>query len=66
MPTIEVSHLKKVYGSGAASTIALLDVSFTVAAGEFVTITGSSGSGESTLLHLFGFLGRPADGDDRF
>ena len=37
-------------------------VSLTVAASEFVTITGPSGSGKSTLLNLIGSLDRPDDG----
>jgi lipoprotein-releasing system ATP-binding protein len=39
------------------------DISLTVTEGEFVAITGPSGSGKSSLLYLLGLLDLPTEGD---
>ena len=62
MDILRVDHLTKTYGTGDAAVRALDDVSFSVAAGEFVAIIGSSGSGKSTLLHMIGGVDRPTSG----
>lgn len=62
MDILTVEHLTKVYGQGEAATVALDDVSLSIAEGEFVAIVGSSGSGKSTLLHLMGGVDRPTSG----
>ena len=45
MEILRCEHLSKIYGSGDTSVRALDDVSFSVEAGEFVSIVGPSGSG---------------------
>ena len=62
MDILQVEHLTKTYGSGDTAVTGLDDVSFSVAAGEFVAIIGSSGSGKSTLLHMMGGVDRPTSG----
>ena len=62
MDILRVDHLTKTYGTGDTAVRALDDVSFSVAAGEFVAIIGSSGSGKSTLLYMIGGVDRPTSG----
>jgi len=60
--SIQVVDLVKRYGNGPEATLALGGVSFSVRRGEFVTISGPSVSGKSTLLNQIGALDRPTSG----
>ena len=57
---VELEHVRKAFDGGRVQ--ALQDVSFRVAPGEFVALTGVSGSGKSTILNLVGALDRPDAG----
>lgn len=59
---IECRDLHKIYPVDGQDFRAVDGVSFTVAAGDFVTILGHSGSGKTTLLSLIGGLARPDRG----
>ncbi|HXT36221.1 MAG TPA: ABC transporter ATP-binding protein [Chloroflexota bacterium] len=61
-PTLRVRSVRKVFQSGKRSLVALEDVSFEVAAGDFVCLVGPSGCGKSTLLNLIAGLERPSQG----
>ena len=50
------------YGSGAAGVLALSDISFNVADGEFIVVVGPSGCGKSTLLRIIAGLDQPTSG----
>lgn len=54
--------LTKVYSLNGRQVAALRGVSLTIAAGEYLAITGPSGSGKSTLLQLLGGLDSPSSG----
>ncbi|PWK66394.1 ABC transporter ATP-binding protein [Aminobacter sp. AP02] len=57
-PAIEVNHLTKAFydSEGDRVTVAVSDVSFTVARGEFVCIVGPSGCGKTTVLRILADL----------
>jgi putative ABC transport system ATP-binding protein len=59
---LEIDDLKREFVMGSETVRALKGVSFTVDAGEFVTIMGSSGSGKTTMLNILGCLDKPTDG----
>ena len=60
---IETQHLTHIYGAGMPdATVALEDVSFSVEAGDFVGIIGSTGGGKSTLISHFNGLLKPTSG----
>lgn len=48
---------------GSTVVRALDGVDLTIRAGEMVSITGQSGSGKSTMMHLLGCLDRPSSGE---
>ena len=62
MTLIRVEDLTKTYQVGTEQVHALDHVSFSVEAGEFVSIMGASGSGKSTLMNLLGCLDTPTEG----
>lgn len=59
---IETDGLSRHYSVGFRPVEALSDLSVSIAAGDFVAITGPSGSGKSTCLHLLGCLQSPSAG----
>ncbi|MBN1880170.1 ABC transporter ATP-binding protein [bacterium] len=59
---MEIRNLHKSYQTPHGDVEVLKDISFTIRKGEIVAITGTSGVGKSTLLHLMGGLDRPTLG----
>ena len=60
---IKLEGIKRDFIVGSETVRALREFSFTIRAGEFVTIMGKSGSGKSTLLNLLGCLDTPTAGE---
>lgn len=59
---VDVRGVSKQYEFGKQTLLALNDVTFRVAKGEFLAIAGPSGSGKSTLLNLIGCIDTPTSG----
>jgi predicted ABC-type transport system involved in lysophospholipase L1 biosynthesis ATPase subunit len=59
---ISASELHKVYPSAGSELSVLNGIDLVIGRGETVAITGASGVGKSTLLHLLGGLDRPTKG----
>ena len=62
VPILQLEGVVKKYRSGDEQLNVLVDFDFTLDAGEFVVVTGPSGAGESTLLHVAGGLDAPDAG----
>ena len=60
---IELKNVTRRYRQGENGVLALDNVSLRIEASEFVAVTGESGSGKSTFLHLVGALDKPDSGE---
>ena len=62
-PVIRLQDVRKEYVVGDSHIHALDGVSLTVSPGEFVCISGRSGSGKSTMLNMLAGLEKPTSGE---
>ena len=62
-PVIRLQDVRKEYIVGDSHIHALDGVSLTVSPGEFVCISGRSGSGKSTMLNMLAGLEKPSGGE---
>lgn len=61
-PLIRLHEVSKTYQVGQEVVHALDGISLDIAAGDYVAIMGSSGSGKSTMMHILGCLDLPSSG----
>ncbi len=61
-PLLSIERVAKQFDTPQGPIVAVGDVSFDVAAGEFVSVIGPSGCGKSTLFHIIGGLVGSFDG----
>ena len=59
---IATKDLVKTYVVGEHQVKALRGINLEVQRGEFISVTGASGSGKSTFMHIIGCLDRPTSG----
>jgi len=62
-PLLAFRQVQRLYGEGEALVKALAGVDLAIGAGEFVAITGASGSGKSTAVSILGCLDLPTSGE---
>jgi lipoprotein-releasing system ATP-binding protein len=61
-PAIETRHVTRILQETVPVTL-VKDINLKIAPGEFVSVTGPSGSGKSSLLYLLGLLDVPTEGE---
>jgi putative ABC transport system ATP-binding protein len=59
---ISVRNLVKTYVVGEVQVKALRGINLDVQSGEFLAVSGTSGSGKSTFMHIVGCLDKPTSG----
>jgi NitT/TauT family transport system ATP-binding protein len=70
-PVISLRDVRKVYAraakeGAAGAKVALADITFDVARGEFACVVGPSGAGKTTLLRTMAGLAQPTSGEALF
>jgi len=60
---IKLENVSKIYQMGDVQVPALRNINLEVQKGEFLAITGASGSGKSTIMNLVGCLDLPSKGN---
>ncbi|MGH2594639.1 MAG: ABC transporter ATP-binding protein [Actinomycetota bacterium] len=62
-PVVLARDLRRVYGDGTRTVVAVAGATFSVPHGKRIAVVGPSGSGKSTLLHLMAGIDRQTSGE---
>lgn len=63
MTLIKTEELTKIYQNGEIELIVLHEINLEICHGEMIALTGQSGAGKTTLMHLLGCLDNPTSGN---
>ena len=59
---VKLENVSKIYGSKEVKIVAVDEISFQIAEGEFVVIVGPSGAGKTTVLNILGVMDKATSG----
>lgn len=60
---VKLEKVSKIYGSKEVKIVAVDEISFEIAKGEFVVIVGPSGAGKTTVLNILGGMDKATSGN---
>ena len=60
---VKLDKVSKIYGTKEVKIVAVDEISFEIAKGEFVVIVGPSGAGKTTVLNILGGMDKATSGE---